>query len=84
MSNWDDILPSSFGKTADIVFAQRLKDAEQIEKIEGVLKKKCVGLKPMDLTHIKEAIQRKEIVASKWSEDKEHYRAQVTEIGEDL
>jgi hypothetical protein len=83
MSNGDDILPSSFGKSVDLVFAQRLKDAEQLEQIGNVLKKKCVELKAIDHYNLKEAIERKEIVACKWSEDKEYYRAQITKINGD-
>ena len=69
----DEVVGCAFGKSFNIVTVQRIIDAEKLEELGNLLKDKCK--KPMPFTPIVG-----QLVACKWSEDGEFYRAEIVSV----
>ena len=70
----NSIVGLGFGQSSDKIYVQRLEDADQVEKVTNILKEKGFG---KHLAHLPEVGQ---LVACKWSEDSEIYRAEIMEV----
>ena len=69
----DSVVALGFADKSNEIYVQRLEDADKVEEVGNVLKSKCaksLGSVP----------KVGELVACKWSEDGEIYRAEVLEV----
>lgn len=63
-----------FDQSSNQIYVQRLEDADEVEKVSNILKEKGTA---KHLSHLPDVGQ---LVACKWSEDSEIYRAEVIEV----
>jgi len=69
----DSVVALGFADKSNEIYVQRLEDADKVEEVGNVLKSKCAK----SLGSVPRA---GELVACKWSEDGEIYRAEVLEV----
>ena len=73
----NQVLALCLGETSDKIYVQRLDDAEMVEEIGVTLKSRCSKRETSFIPKVGQ------IVACKWSDDDELYRAEVLEVLED-
>lgn len=74
VSPGNSIIALGFAEHSNKIYVQRLEDAERVEEIGDILKTKCTN------KSLNNAPKVGELVACKWSDDNELYRAEVLDV----